>query len=122
MMKRPISVTVVGWVYIATGAAGLVYHFSDLHTGSVFGYDALWIELIRLAAVVCGAFLLRGRDWARWAAVAWIGFHVIVSAFHTVPELAMHCLFFAAIVWFLFRGDAARYFREDGRATRSEVN
>ncbi len=111
MNKRPIPVTIIAWVYIATGAVGLVYHFRDLNAGSVFRYDALWIELVRMAAVVCGAFMLRGRDWARWVAVAWIGFHVIVSAFHTLPELAMHCLFFAVIAWFLFRGDATRFFR-----------
>lgn len=114
MNKRPIPVTVIAWVYIATGALGLVYHFSDLNAGSVFRYDALWIELVRMAAVVCGAYMLRGRDWARWVALAWIGFHVIVSAFHTLPELAMHCLFFALIAWILLRRDAARYFRAAG--------
>ena len=111
MNKRPIPVTVIAWVYIATGAVGLVYHFRDLNAASGFQYDALWIELVRMAAVVCGAFMLRGRNWARWVALAWIGFHVIVSAFHTLPELAMHCLFFAVIAWILLRGDAARYFR-----------
>jgi len=114
MNKRPIPVTIIAWVYIATGAVGLVYHFRDLNAGSVFRYDALGIELVRMTAVVCGAFMLRGHDWARWVALAWIGFHVIVSAFHTLPELAMHCLFFAVIAWILFRRDAARYFQAAG--------
>ena len=61
MNKRPIPVTIIAWVYIATGAVGLVYHFRDLNAASGFRYDALWIELVRMAAVVCGAFMLRGR-------------------------------------------------------------
>jgi hypothetical protein len=112
--QRPVSVAIIGWVYIAAGATGFVYHFSEFTAGGLFRYDALWIELVRLTAGVCGAFLLRGDNWARWLAVAWIGFHVIVSAFHTLPELAMHCLFFALIAWLLFRPGATRYFRAAG--------
>jgi hypothetical protein len=61
--------------------------------------------------------MLRGRNWARWIALAWIAFHVIVSAFHTVAEFSMHLLFFAAIAWGLFRPEAARYFLPAGRTT-----
>lgn len=113
MNKRPISVTVIACAYIATGAIGFVFHFTEFRARDAFRYDVLWIELIRLAAIVCGAFMLRGHNWARWLALAWIGFHVILSYFHTPPELAIHCLFFAVIAWFLFRPDAARYFRAD---------
>ncbi len=114
MSKRPIPVTIVGWVYIATGAMGFVYHLPEFKPGDLFRYDVLWIELIRLVAVVCGVFMLRGYDWARWVALAWIGFHVILSAFHTLPEFAMHCLFFALIACVLFRRDTTRYFRAGG--------
>ena len=106
MDKRPLPVAVIGYVYIAMGAIGFVYHFGDLRTEGGFRYDVLGIELIRLAAIVCGVFLLRNHNWARWAAVAWMGFHVVVSAFHSVPELAMHGVFLALIAWFLFRTGA----------------
>ncbi len=110
MSSRPISVTVIAWVYIAAGAIGFVYHFAEL-LERPFHYDAIWVECLRLLAVVAGVFILRGRNWARWLALAWIGFHVIVSAFHSLPELAIHCLFFALTTWALFWGGASRHFR-----------
>ena len=110
MSQRPLSVTLIAWVYIGAGAIGFTYHFKELSAGGVFHYG-VWIELIRLLAVVCGAFMLRGRDWTRWLGLAWIGFHVVVSAFHNLGQLAIHCLIFAAIAWFLLRPDASRYFR-----------
>jgi nicotinamide riboside transporter PnuC len=109
--KRPLPVTILGWVYIVVGTTGFAYHFTDFQARNRFRYDDFWIELVRFLAIICGAFMLRGHNWARWLAVAWIVFHVILSAFHTVRELAIHCLFCAVIVWFLFRPEAARYFR-----------
>jgi hypothetical protein len=106
--KRPMSVTILACIYLAVGIGGFVLHFRELLAHHP---DALSIELTELVAVVCGAFLLRGHNWARWVALAWIAFHVILSAFHALPELAIHGLFCAAIVWILFRPEAARYFR-----------
>ena len=68
-------------------------------------------EFVRLLAVVAGVFMLLGYNWARWLALAWIGSHIILSAFHAPREFAVHCLFFAAIAWFLFRPEAQSYFR-----------
>jgi len=117
--RRPLSVTILGCVYIAVGAIGFVYHLSDFHARDAFQFDGVWIELIRLLAILCGAFMLRGHNWARWLALAWMAFHVIVSAFHSLPQFAIHCLFCAIIAWFLFRADAARYFRKPGAETSS---
>jgi hypothetical protein len=110
MNKRPLSVTIIGFVYIAVGAIGIAYHFSELKAEYAFRYDGLWIELIRLLAVVSGVYLLLGHNWARWLALVWIGFHVILSAFHDLSQLAIHCLFFAVIAWSLFRPAAKGYF------------
>ncbi len=114
-MKRPLSVTILGCLYIAVGAAGFAFHLQDFRAGSGHHYDTLGIELIRLLAIVCGAFMLRGRNWARWVAIGWIAFHVAVSALHTLGEFAVHLVFCAAITWLLLRADAARYFRGRGR-------
>jgi hypothetical protein len=111
---RPLAVTLIAWVYIAAGTIGFGYHFKQLTAGGVFHYNVLWVELIRLAAVVSGAFMLRGLNWARWLALAWMGFHVIVSAFHAWTQFAIHVLFFALIAWILWRPDAGRYFRTTG--------
>ncbi|HXE15336.1 MAG TPA: hypothetical protein VN633_24640 [Bryobacteraceae bacterium] len=109
--KRPLSVTILGCLYIAVGTVGFVYHLSEFLARDAFQYDAVWVELVEFLAIVCGAFMLRGSNWARWLALAWIGFHVILSAFNAFPEFAIHCLFCAVIAWILFRPKAAWYFR-----------
>jgi hypothetical protein len=113
--KRPISVTILACVYLAVGAIGFTYHFREmlsLEQGSV------WAELTEFLAIVSGAFMLRGHNWARWLALAWILFHVVLSAFHSPRELAIHGLFCAVIAWILFRPQGARYFRS-GRPSTS---
>ena len=40
------------------------------------------ITVIGVAAVVAGVFMLRGRNWARWLALAWMASHVAISVFH----------------------------------------
>ena len=109
--KRPLPVTILAGVYIAVGTIGFIYHFTEFRARDVFQYDAIWIELTEFIAILCGAFILRGHNWARWLALAWMAFHVILSAFHALPELVIHCLFCALIAWFLFRPQATRYFR-----------
>ncbi len=108
--KRPLSVTILACVYIAVGAIGFAYHFTELRHAGAFSYEALLVELVEVLAILFGAFMLRGRNWARWLALAWIAFHVILSAFHAFPEFALHALFCAVIAWILLRPIAARYF------------
>jgi hypothetical protein len=110
MNKRPISVTLIAWLYIAVGAMGLAYHLTELKPHSPFQYDLIWVSLVRLLAIVSGVYMLRGSNWARWLALAWIAFHVIISAFHSIPELAMHTLLCAAFAYLLTRPNVAAYF------------
>lgn len=107
---RPLSVTILACVYIAVGAGGAVAHAWDFRSSDGFPSDAVWAELTEFLAIVCGAFLLRGRNWARWLAVAWMAFHVVLSV-HALHEFLIHCLFLILIAWLLFRPPAARYFR-----------
>jgi hypothetical protein len=104
-------VTLLAWLYIATGTIGFITHWSGFQVANAFQFDNLPIELVELVAVISGAFMLRGHDWARWLALAWIAFHVVLSAFHSLSELAAHGLFCAVIAWILFRPEAVRYFR-----------
>ena len=108
---RPLSVTILACVYIAVGAVGFAAHLGELQANHLFRFDGLWVELVRLLAAAAGAFLLQGHNWARWLAIAWMAFHVVVSVFHNFGEFAVHCLFCVVIAWFLFRPAAARYFR-----------
>lgn len=108
--KRPISVTILACVYLLVGLSGFAFHFKELWARQP---DAFIIEFVEVVAIVCGAFLLRGQNWARWLAIVWIAFHVGLSAFHPLAELVIHSVFFVVITWILFRGDARRYFRSD---------
>jgi hypothetical protein len=65
---------------------------------------------VEVLAVVSGSFMLMGCNWARWLAVAWMAFHVILSAFHSASEMIVHGLFCAAIAWILFRSEENRFF------------
>ena len=108
MNKRPLSITIIGCPYIVTGVIDFASHFKLQHP---FQYDIVWVGVISLIAMVCGVYVLRGHNWARWLALAWIAFHVILSVFHPLRELAIHSLLLAVLAFFLFRRPATRYFR-----------
>ena len=110
-MQRPLPVTVIAFMFLAAGAIGFVFHLADFATAQPFQYDTVGIALVRLIAVICGVFLLRGRNWARWLALGWLLFHVGVSMFHSPFELVVHSLLCAVCVYFLFRPGVAEYFR-----------
>ena len=104
--SRPIPVLIVAVLYLAVGSVGFVAHFHEFSAP-----DGIWIALTEFLAFVSGVFLLFGRNWARWLAVAWIAFHVALSAFNSVRETAVHAVFLALIAWLLFRPDSTRFFR-----------
>jgi hypothetical protein len=110
-MERPLPVTIAAWIYIVTGVGGFVAHLIEALSGSGFQTDVIEAEFVELLAIISGAYMLRGQNRARWLALAWIGFHVILSAFHNLREFAIHALFFAVIAWYLFRPEATSYFR-----------
>jgi len=105
--KRPISVTILACVYLLVGTAGFVFHFKESLASP---RDGALVELTELIAFVCGLFLLRGANWARWLALAWMAFHVAIS-FPQPQKVVVHTLICALIAWILFRPEASRYFR-----------
>lgn len=110
MNKRPLSVTIIACLYIVMGAIGFVHHFTDFKAQHPFQYEIVWVELLRLIAIACGVYMLRGSNRARWLALAWIAYHVILSGFHSWFELAVHSLLCAAFAYFLFRPPGDRVF------------
>ena len=106
--KRPLSIAILAGVYILVGATGFLYHFRQ---AIPLNRDGALIEFTELVAFIAGVFLLRGHNWARWLALAWMGFHVVLRAFVPLFPFLMHCLFFAVIAWLLLRPPARRYFR-----------
>jgi hypothetical protein len=103
MIRRPLAITVISWMFIVAGAVGLAYHLTEFQTERPFDPELLLICLLRLSAIVGGIFMLRGHDWARWILAAWLAYHVLLSALHTPFELLVHGLLFAAVAYFLFR-------------------
>ena len=112
MNKRPLSVTVIGCIFVAAGVIGFAYHVSEFKTLRPFEYGIVWVCFLRLLAILGGVFVLRGHNWARWLLLVWIAFHSILSAFHSRSELVVHTLLFAVVAYVLFlRPQASAYFR-----------
>lgn len=105
--KRPLSITILAGVYVLVGAVGFFYHFRE---AIPLNRDGALIEFTELLAFISGVFLLRGHNWARWLALAWMGFHVIRTAFVPLVPFLIHCVLFAANAWILLRPPARRYF------------
>ncbi|MGH9582745.1 MAG: hypothetical protein ACRD4O_07415, partial [Bryobacteraceae bacterium] len=90
MNRPPFSVIVIGCLYVVTGVIELAFQLAKFRPRHPFPYDVVWVSLIGLIAIVCGVYMLRGRNWARWLATAWIAFHVAVSVFDAWFALAVH--------------------------------
>jgi hypothetical protein len=106
-MKRPIPVTMLGFLFIVAGLVGVAYHLSERPADPAI----VLITFIRIVAVVGGVFLLRGHSWARWLLVGWLAFHVVVSALHSLSEMAAHGVLLIVVAYFLFTPPAAKYFQ-----------
>ncbi len=110
MNRRPLSVTIVGCIFLAIGILASASHATELRRTGHVQYDVLWALLVNLVAIVCGVYLLRRRNWARWLAVAWLAFHVIISL-HSPQALLVHSALLAVFAYLLFRPAAGAYFR-----------
>jgi hypothetical protein len=108
--KRPITITSLSWLYIAVGVLGTAGHYADFRAHKPMVNEFVWITVLGTAAVVAGAFMLRGQNWARWLALLWMATHVVISAFHLMHGLIVHCVLLVLIAYILFRPEAREYF------------
>lgn len=115
MRKSPLSVTGIGYLYIAIGVIALVSQLAMVRLRGPFQYDILWASFVELIAVVSGLYILRASNWARWLALVWIVFHVLLSVLHAPLELLIHSLLCLVIAYCLFRPPANAYFRAVSR-------
>jgi hypothetical protein len=107
-MKRPFAITVVSWLFIAVGVVATVVH---THTSlNSFHREDVLIVALELVAVVAGVFMLRGESWARWVAVTWMAFHVVVGYLNGPQQVLVHAIIFSGITFLLFRADARAWF------------
>jgi hypothetical protein len=108
--KCPTSITILGWLYILVGVLGTAAHYEDFRMHKPIVNEFVGITVLGAAAVVAGIFMLRGRSWARWLALVWIASHVVISAFHPLHELIIHCALLVLFSYLLFRRAAREYF------------
>lgn len=119
-MKRPLSVTLIGILFILAGISGIVYHAAELNEAGEQP-EAIWVFFLRIVAIVGGAFVLKKRNWARWLMVAWISYHVVLSFYHSAVEIAMHTAVLILVLFALFNPKANRYFRREVRQTEKAI-
>jgi hypothetical protein len=110
MRKRPLSITAVGLLFLLTGAIAFGFHLWRGWSRGEIRSDVLLVLAVSLLAVVAGIFMLLGSNWARWLALAWLAFHVVISALNSWRETVMHALLFALIAWLLLRPQAGQWF------------
>lgn len=115
-MRPPRAVATIAVVYALIGIANCGYQLWPWVRGSSLRADAGWVLAVDGLALVLGIFVWLGRNWARWAAVVWIGGHVVAMAVYNRSELAVHVVIFALIAYALFRSESNRYFRPSSAA------
>lgn len=116
MNKRPRSITVISWIFIAFGSIalliGLLPNVNTTAAQRIAELKGHWyVHVSRMVMVLGGLFMLYGFNWARWLLVVWLVFHVIISVLHSPFQLLVHSLLFAVVLYFLFRPLASAYFR-----------
>ena len=93
-IKRPFQVTILGWLFIVVGILSTAFH---LWKGSL----DRWMVLI----------VLRGARWARWLLLAWLAFHVVVSALNSLTDAMPHVVLVLVVGYFLLGPPTSRYFQ-----------
>ena len=110
--KPPFALTVVAWLVIAAATIGLVRGFGAAKTLWPIDHDLLTIVIVDAAGILCGAFLLRGKNWARWLTLVWLAAHMVIGFFISAGSGVAHCVIFGMLAYLLiFRPDVRAYFR-----------
>ena len=112
-VKRPIGVIIVGIFFILSGIVGTIYHAMELNDPDHSLPTTLWILSLRILLIICGWLLLRGAGWARWVALAWMAYHVVIGALHSMSDAFTHVAILVILVLLLFNRKSNEYFRVD---------
>jgi len=126
MKNRPLSVTIIGWLFIVLGVitflAGLQPFIKIITEGDIPSLtsheilDLALASITRLLAIIAGTFVLYGFNWARWLLVIWMGFHIVISFQGTLWIIIFHCVIFGSITYFLFRPAVSTWFKTRKKA------
>ena len=111
MRRRIPSILAVGVLFLALGVLDVYRGVAPiLGTASHLATDDMQVLAIGIAALVGGAFVLRGQNWARWLLAGWMLLHVAISVGHP-GQLIGHAVIFGYLTFLLFRRRASGYFR-----------
>jgi hypothetical protein len=111
MKNRPIAIIVVSVLFIVAGITGFAYHIKEYFDPNFNKLEIVVVLIVRVLAVVCGILLFYGINWARWLAVIWILYHIILSFFHSTSEVIMHILLLIVVSVMMFHPKSAVYFK-----------
>ena len=108
MKKRPIPIIIVSALFILVGIVGFAFHVKELSDKL---YETIWVLFLEILAVACGILLLFKITWARWLTIAWLLYHVIISAFNSTSEMIVHIMFLVVVSILLFLPISSTYFQ-----------
>jgi hypothetical protein len=110
MKTCPPTITLISFLFVVIGVISTAVHVWQFKVSRPTFLEEVGVYAIGALAVVAGIYMLRGRNWARWLALGWICFHVIVAAFNQPIGLVIHVVFVGLLAWFLFRRESRRWF------------
>jgi hypothetical protein len=111
MKNRPVAVILVSLLFITTGCIGFVYHIKDFSELNAKPGELIWTLFLRMLAVVCGLLLLFRINWTRWFAIAWLAYHILISALNSTTEMIAHIVFLIIVSILLFLPASSKYFQ-----------
>jgi hypothetical protein len=120
MKPRPLSITIIGWLFIATGVvtllAPVVKGIWEGNAQTLFEFNGgrlgefALIGCVRMIAILGGVLLLYGISSSRWLLTVWMAFHFVLSFWHSTQQVVVHGVLFTIILFFLFRPSANAFF------------
>jgi hypothetical protein len=120
-MKRPLSVTVISWIFILGGIISIhaIYRrFTSSDTGqnvrAFISEHPIYFAFTHFAAIlaiICGIFMLFGFNWARRLLFVWFVWATIADTVVSPSHFWNPCMLFVLALCFLFRQAATDYFR-----------
>ena len=117
MKGQPIAVIIVSILLILTGCFGIANHIKDFSEPNANLSALIWVLFARILAIVCGLLLLFRINWARWLAIAWLAYHIIIGAFHSTSEMIAHIVLLIMVSVLLFLPVSSIYFQNNKNKT-----
>ena len=119
---RPLSVTIISWLLIATATLqwlALLLYFNDPEVREIMASAKipLFVQFtLQVANVLVyyasGIGMLNGMNWARFLYVGWFGICILLGLAigSSILLLLPSIIIFAIVTYFLFHPDSSDYF------------